>query len=80
MSLGFLVAERTAKSVAHGIWVLVIYLAFVPAVMLLFVYLDQIAVIEARGDFCSNCGYDLTGNTSGRCPECGTPTAMRGGA
>jgi hypothetical protein len=21
---------------------------------------------------CSTCGYDLTGNTSGRCPECGT--------
>ncbi|MCC6361329.1 MAG: hypothetical protein IT450_21540 [Phycisphaerales bacterium] len=20
---------------------------------------------------CRNCGYDLTGNTSGRCPECG---------
>ena len=20
---------------------------------------------------CVNCGYDLTGNTSGRCPECG---------
>lgn len=27
---------------------------------------------------CAHCGYDLTGNTSGRCPECGracTPTA-----
>ena len=23
--------------------------------------------------FCGQCGYDLTGNTSGRCPECGTP-------
>ena len=22
--------------------------------------------------FCTRCGYDLTGNTSGRCPECGT--------
>ena len=22
---------------------------------------------------CRNCGYDLTGNVSGRCPECGTP-------
>lgn len=21
---------------------------------------------------CANCGYDLTGNVSGRCPECGT--------
>ncbi|GJM23618.1 MAG: hypothetical protein DHS20C16_00330 [Phycisphaerae bacterium] len=24
---------------------------------------------------CSNCGYDLTGNVSGVCPECGTPSA-----
>lgn len=23
---------------------------------------------------CRKCGYNLTGNTSGRCPECGTPT------
>ncbi len=23
---------------------------------------------------CRSCGYDLTGNVSGRCPECGTPT------
>ena len=25
---------------------------------------------------CANCGYNLTGNTSGICPECGTATAM----
>jgi hypothetical protein len=23
---------------------------------------------------CQNCGYNLTGNVSGRCPECGEPT------
>jgi hypothetical protein len=23
---------------------------------------------------CRKCGYDLTGNQSGLCPECGTPT------
>ena len=22
---------------------------------------------------CARCGYDLTGNVSGACPECGTP-------
>jgi len=27
--------------------------------------------IESRR--CSHCGYDLTGNVSGRCPECGEP-------
>ena len=29
------------------------------------------------GGCCDNCGYDLTGNFSGRCPECGTPTARQ---
>lgn len=26
---------------------------------------------------CSSCGYDLTGNVSGTCPECGTPVPGR---
>jgi hypothetical protein len=37
------------------------------------------AVLVAGGDLaglawprCESCGYNLTGNTSGRCPECGT--------
>ncbi len=25
---------------------------------------------------CIPCGYDLTGNVTGRCPECGTPSAV----
>ena len=28
---------------------------------------------------CRRCGYNLTGNTSGRCPECGTKTDPRRG-
>ena len=27
---------------------------------------------------CQNCGYDLTGNVSGRCPECGTAVPSDG--
>lgn len=26
-----------------------------------------------RGSRCAHCSYDLTGNVSGRCPECGEP-------
>jgi hypothetical protein len=28
---------------------------------------------KLRPGFCRVCDYDLTGNTTGRCPECGTP-------
>lgn len=30
------------------------------------------APFDRRGILCMKCGYDLTGNVSGRCPECGT--------
>ncbi len=34
---------------------------------------DEDVVRKLDPRLCGNCGYDLTGNTSGRCPECGTP-------
>ncbi len=30
-----------------------------------------------RRGLCLRCGYDLTGNVSGRCPECGTACGLR---
>ena len=30
-------------------------------------------VLRHRRDVCHRCGYNLTGNTSGVCPECGKP-------
>lgn len=36
-------------------------------------FLMERGVREARkGHLCHRCGYNLTGNVSGRCPECGT--------
>ncbi|MGD8450719.1 MAG: hypothetical protein PVJ57_02775 [Phycisphaerae bacterium] len=32
---------------------------------------------ERRPHHCLKCGYDLTGNVSGRCPECGTKTRAK---
>ena len=31
---------------------------------------------DARGHACIKCGYNLTGNTTGICPECGRPTHL----
>jgi hypothetical protein len=31
-----------------------------------------------RNGFCDRCNYDLTGNTSGKCPECGLRIAPPG--
>ena len=31
-----------------------------------------------RGGICQECAYDLTGNVSGVCPECGTKVPFRG--
>ena len=43
------------------------------------VMLASAAFARRRGDtrFCRKCGYDLTGNTSGRCSECGSDLAAR---
>ncbi len=42
---------------------------FIPAVVWLLLRAPQ----NPPSGLCRHCGYDLTGNTSGRCPECGTP-------
>jgi len=34
-----------------------------------------LARARVRPGLCGRCGYNLTGNVSGRCPECGTPTS-----
>jgi len=41
--------------------------------LIIFAY-HQARRLEAESVSCRHCGYNLTGNTSGRCPECGNPT------
>jgi hypothetical protein len=36
----------------------------------------RVARRRAAGE-CLRCGYDLTGNVSGTCPECGTPAQVK---
>jgi hypothetical protein len=60
-----------------------------PAHVILPLWLPGVALLSAgtallwhrrrpREGYCSTCGYNLTGNVSGRCPECGTPMATSG--
>lgn len=50
-------------------WSLILLFALLPA---LWLYRWRIHPIRLPGQ-CRRCGYDLTGNTSGTCPECGAP-------
>ena len=50
----------------------------IPFWLPLLLLLVPLALLWRRGQqvppgHCHTCGYDLTGNVSGRCPECGTP-------
>src|SRR5215469_489049 len=52
-------------------------LAFAPAIYIFRRewYRRRQRELRAEGGCCLKCGYDLHGNTSGVCPECGTPVS-----
>jgi len=62
--------ERT--QVAVPFWALAAIMSFLP---LVWVIRDR----RQKPGHCANCGYNLTGNVSGTCPECGTPVAGKVG-
>ena len=63
---------------------LVTLIIFVPFVLIdissVANWVRSIVVGQIKQGYCSVCGYDLTGNTSGVCPECGTVVAGKAGA
>ena len=63
------------RGVRHAIpyWMIAVGLAILPALWLAALCRRQ-ARLAAGG--CIACGYNLTGNTSGVCPECGMPVAQ----
>ncbi len=58
---------QRAIQVVVPIWVLVAWTALLPA-LVLWKHMSR----PRRPQTCSKCAYDLTGNISGTCPECGT--------
>ena len=54
------------------LWAPVALLSGIGAILLVF------RTKPAGVDVCRSCHYDLTGNTSGVCPECGNPTSATG--
>jgi hypothetical protein len=63
------VADPAYLRIAVPCWLTEMFLLILPVAWLLFVYRQRMRC----PDGCITCGYNLTGNISGVCPECGTP-------
>lgn len=55
------------------LWIPFILLATYPAAVLLLRLRGRTGRYRRAHALCVKCGYNLTGNTSGRCPECASP-------
>ena len=62
-------------SVPH--WFVTLILLGFPTVYARSLLARYVCQRRVAGGRCRKCGYDLTGNTSGACPECGTSLAGR---
>jgi hypothetical protein len=58
-------------------WLLLLSIAFVP-VMVFHIIAAAYKPTPPRPGFCRMCGYNLTGNVSGICPECGIAPSKLG--
>lgn len=59
-----------SANVYISLWLLIVLLAPYPLYVIGRSLLDR---LRRRPGACLTCGYDLTGNVSGICPECGRP-------
>ena len=56
-------------------WAVVLLTAVLPALWVILWRRRRAVRRRAQAGLCGKCGYDLTGNTTGVCPECGTAVA-----
>ena len=52
-------------------WVVILLLSLLPLARVLIFVQRRVSCLRQRESDCPRCGYDLTGNVSGACPECG---------
>lgn len=60
-------------------WLYPFFYIYSGVLVLIGVFLALLPMPEAAHP-CRNCGYDLSGNLSGVCPECGRRTSVKGNA
>ena len=73
-------ASGLAPPGAHGIvvipyWPFALLFSILPALAVRRLYQTKVRAKLSLLGYCANCRYNLTGNTSGVCPECGTTVA-----
>jgi hypothetical protein len=66
-----LVCLYIAYAIVRPYGLLLTLAVYVALFVICFSLLDKLTLIERRAFCCRQCGYDLTGLTENRCPECG---------
>jgi hypothetical protein len=72
--------DRDEDLYVHVPWLYIVMLLLLCPVAQIAAIVRRRRRLARRGGFCEICGYNLTGNTSGVCPECGTPVPGKSGA
>lgn len=74
-------------SVLYGVFAGLLYPGIGVAAIIVFIAIlhvigrrDSLKIQFSGDPFCKKCQYNLTGNISGICPECGTPVILPGSA
>ena len=65
----------TSMTLSTPLWLVVVVFAAYPVIIFMQGSLQRLR--RRRKGLCVTCEYDLTGNISGVCPECGTPIGGR---